>query len=115
MLTAYSEKKWLKLLKTFNPYRRYDLYDAIWLFYDMKNSNYSLPNKPLSINYLHNHLLVEFQTQNREYYSELENITPKNHLCSSCINYHGKTYHGNVLICAIHPYGQENCTDFELD
>lgn len=33
--------------------------------------------------------------------------------CSNCINYHGKSYQGNLLVCGIHPYGEKNCPDFE--
>ncbi len=33
--------------------------------------------------------------------------------CLGCVNFCGETYNGNPLVCAIHPYGQENCPDFE--
>ena len=35
--------------------------------------------------------------------------------CIGCQNYHGRIYGGNVLICAMHPYGWEdsNCPDWE--
>ena len=33
--------------------------------------------------------------------------------CYDCINYHGKIYNGNRLVCAIHPYGLKDCPDFE--
>jgi hypothetical protein len=34
--------------------------------------------------------------------------------CQKCHNYHGQTYAGNLLVCAIHPSGVErNCDDFE--
>lgn len=37
--------------------------------------------------------------------------------CIGCRNYHGQTYGGQTLICAIHPYGpdpsQEQCPDWE--
>lgn len=32
--------------------------------------------------------------------------------CSSCKYLHGKGYGGNLLVCASHPYGQEDCADF---
>ncbi len=39
---------------------------------------------------------------------------PKNKSdCVSCLNYHGKVYNGNLLLCAIHPYGLKNCPDFK--
>ncbi|MDJ0725017.1 MAG: hypothetical protein QNJ38_07905 [Prochloraceae cyanobacterium] len=33
--------------------------------------------------------------------------------CIGCNNYHGRVYGGNLLVCAIHPYGwlDENCPD----
>ena len=33
--------------------------------------------------------------------------------CSNCVYYHGKSYNGNYLICAVHSYGKEDCPDFE--
>lgn len=35
--------------------------------------------------------------------------------CVGCCHYHGETYGGNTLICAMHPYGpdQETCPDWE--
>jgi hypothetical protein len=35
--------------------------------------------------------------------------------CVGCSNYHGKVYGGNLLVCAIHPYGWDdnNCPDWE--
>jgi hypothetical protein len=37
--------------------------------------------------------------------------------CVGCRNYHGQTYAGETLICAIHPYGPdetlEQCPDWE--
>jgi len=41
---------------------------------------------------------------------------PKKHpACVGCINYHGQTYNGNLLVCGIHPYGWEGkeCPDWE--
>ena len=40
---------------------------------------------------------------------------PKPIACVGCINYHGQSYGGNKLICAIHPTGVEgdNCGDWE--
>jgi hypothetical protein len=35
-------------------------------------------------------------------------------VCVGCSNYHGEAYGGNVLVCAIHPYGVEgnSCPDW---
>ena len=35
--------------------------------------------------------------------------------CIGCRHYHGKAYNGNLLVCAIHPYGYEDttCPDWE--
>ena len=35
--------------------------------------------------------------------------------CVGCQHYHGRMYSGNLLVCAIHPYGwdDENCPDWE--
>ncbi|GAC1450903.1 MAG: hypothetical protein NVS2B14_20580 [Chamaesiphon sp.] len=57
-----------------------------------------------------------------EIYSELEDVgseidpsityivqptLEKNPACIGCIHYHGQIYGGNLLICAMHPYGWE--------
>jgi hypothetical protein len=36
-------------------------------------------------------------------------------VCVGCCNYHGEAYGGNVLVCAMHPYGieDESCPDWE--
>lgn len=35
--------------------------------------------------------------------------------CRGCRHYHGRSYHGNFLVCGIHPYGveTETCSDWE--
>ncbi len=35
--------------------------------------------------------------------------------CVGCRHYHGKSYNGNLLVCAIHPYGcqDKTCVDWE--
>ena len=35
--------------------------------------------------------------------------------CVGCSNYHGHSYGGNLLVCAMHPYGweNENCPDWQ--
>jgi hypothetical protein len=41
---------------------------------------------------------------------------PEKHpACVGCNHYHGYTYGGNMLVCAMHPYGWENknCPDWE--
>ncbi len=35
--------------------------------------------------------------------------------CKNCKHYHGESYGGNVLICGMYPYGQENCPDFDSE
>ena len=42
----------------------------------------------------------------------------RNHpACIGCQNYHGQVYGGNLLVCAMHPYGwdDEICPDWESD
>ena len=42
--------------------------------------------------------------------------SPDNHpACMGCLHYHGKAYNGNLLVCAMHPYGCEDttCPDWE--
>ena len=48
---------------------------------------------------------------NHEQYLLLEDPTPK--VCRGCCHYHGHSYGGDRLICAMHPYGvdQEECGD----
>jgi hypothetical protein len=48
----------------------------------------------------------------------IQTVTPalQDHpVCVGCCNYHGETYGGNVLVCAMHPYGvdQESCPDWQ--
>lgn len=40
-----------------------------------------------------------------------------NPACINCANYHGQSYNGNLLVCAMHPEGwsDENCPDWERD
>ena len=41
---------------------------------------------------------------------------PEKHpACIGCCHYHGQVYGGNLLVCAMHPYGwdTENCPDWE--
>ena len=37
--------------------------------------------------------------------------------CINCANYHGQVYNGNLLVCAMHPYGSDDnsCPDWETD
>lgn len=42
--------------------------------------------------------------------------TAENHpVCIGCRHYHGKAYNGNLLVCAMHPYGckDTSCIDWE--
>lgn len=44
--------------------------------------------------------------------------TPQqNPACIGCQHYHGQVYSGNLLVCAMHPYGwdDEQCPDWETD
>jgi hypothetical protein len=48
----------------------------------------------------------------------IQTVTPalQDHpVCVGCSNYHGEAYGGNVLVCAMHPYGvqAESCPDWE--
>ncbi len=57
------------------------------------------------------------------YYEQLE-INPKiqpnlvtHPACINCVNYHGRIYGDNLLVCGMHPYGWEdqNCPDWEAN
>jgi hypothetical protein len=42
--------------------------------------------------------------------------TPDKHpACIGCHHYHGQVYSGNLLVCAMHPYGRDDdhCPDWE--
>ena len=44
--------------------------------------------------------------------------TPEQHpACMGCRHYHGQVYSGNILVCAMHPYGwdDEHCHDWEQE
>ncbi len=45
----------------------------------------------------------------------LEPTLEKPIACQDCHHYHGQVYGGNLLVCAMHPYGwdTENCPDWE--
>ncbi len=40
-----------------------------------------------------------------------------NPACIGCRHYHGQVYSGNLLVCAMHPYGweDESCPDWEQE
>ena len=40
-----------------------------------------------------------------------------NPACINCLHYHGQSYNGNLLVCAMHPEGwnDENCPDWEQE
>ncbi|MGF1486389.1 MAG: hypothetical protein ACFBSE_04675 [Prochloraceae cyanobacterium] len=44
---------------------------------------------------------------------KVEPTQEKHPACIGCSNYHGRIYGGNLLVCAMHPYGweDENCPD----
>lgn len=35
--------------------------------------------------------------------------------CTKCKYWHGQVHGNNLLVCGLHPYGRENCPDFELE
>jgi hypothetical protein len=45
----------------------------------------------------------------------VEPTSERNPACIGCSHYHGHVYGGNMLVCAMHPYGweDENCPDWE--
>ena len=45
----------------------------------------------------------------------VEPTPEKNPACLGCHHYHGQVYGGNLLVCAMHPYGwdDKNCPDWE--
>lgn len=48
-----------------------------------------------------------------EIYLESESSQPPA-ICSHCRSFYGQAHNDNLLVCAIHPYGNgENCLDFE--
>ncbi|AFZ46977.1 hypothetical protein Cyast_1006 [Cyanobacterium stanieri PCC 7202] len=58
------------------------------------------------------------QTDHNIVWFEEEKVTPNAEFhpaCVGCQNYHGRKYNGNLLVCAIHPYGwtDESCPDWE--
>lgn len=60
----------------------------------------------------HGDLYVDrLREMNRERQLLLEDPTPR--VCRGCCHYHGQSYGGERLICAMHPYGvdQEECGD----
>jgi hypothetical protein len=46
---------------------------------------------------------------------KLDPNSSQNPACIGCRHYHGKVYRGNLLVCAMHPYGWDdlNCPDWE--
>ena len=53
-------------------------------------------------------------------FTEVDFHTPSldnNPACINCANYHGQSYNGNLLVCAMHPEGwsDENCPDWEQE
>jgi hypothetical protein len=67
--------------------------------------------------------IVDFSVEELEETTELEPyIFPreeptleKHPACIGCRHYHGQIYSGNLLVCAMHPYGWDdpNCPDWE--
>lgn len=48
-------------------------------------------------------------------YTGVEPSVDKHPACIGCRHYHGQVYSGNLLVCAMHPYGWDdnNCPDWE--
>jgi hypothetical protein len=48
-------------------------------------------------------------------YPTLKPNAQKHSACIGCTNYHGKIYGGNLLVCAMHPYGWDDdyCPDWD--
>lgn len=70
-------------------------------------------------NYRHEEIYHE-DTREDEFYYLWDDEPPKANplkypACVGCLNYHGHTYNGNLLICAMHPYGwiDNDCPDRE--
>ncbi|MEB3340359.1 hypothetical protein [Okeania sp.] len=65
------------------------------------------------------YLDFDVETQEEEVdYHFVDRVKPtlENHpACRGCTHYHGQAYGGNLLVCAMHPYGveDESCPDWE--
>jgi hypothetical protein len=60
--------------------------------------------------------LEEIVNDTEQIYSYPVEPSPEKHpACVGCSNYHGQVYSGNLLVCAMHPYGwdTETCPDWE--
>jgi hypothetical protein len=33
--------------------------------------------------------------------------------CNKCLYFHGQSYNSQILVCGIHPFGLNDCPDFE--
>jgi hypothetical protein len=82
---------------------------------------------------LQNTIATEIDQYLQEFYWELEDMVvddldpafpypveasaSQNPACIGCRHYHGQVYGGNLLVCAMHPYGwdSENCPDWEAE
>lgn len=40
-------------------------------------------------------------------------ITDRHKVCRGCAHWHGLVYGGVQFVCAMHPYGKEDCGDWE--
>lgn len=61
---------------------------------------------------------IEEETGDSElisYNYPVEPTAEKYPACRGCRHYHGQVYGGNLLVCGMHPYGQEDdhCRDWE--
>lgn len=58
----------------------------------------------------------DFSFEEDSFFSHKIDSTWEHHpACRGCSHYHGQVYNGNLLVCAMHPYGweEENCPDWE--
>lgn len=69
---------------------------------------------------LRNDTFVNFDSsQNSEvnfYTPQIKRTANQYSACIGCSNYHGRVYDGNILVCAMHPYGWSeinNCPDWQ--
>ncbi|MBF2047631.1 MAG: hypothetical protein EDM05_032035 [Leptolyngbya sp. IPPAS B-1204] len=56
---------------------------------------------------------LEFLRQRNQ--EQVTHTRPMPKVCRGCCHYHGRTYGGHLLVCAMHPYGVEDasCPDWQ--
>lgn len=71
--------------------------------------------RPLIDPILEAYLGIELPDEMVEPFTQTIDPLVNNHpACVGCANYHGQVYSGNLLVCAMHPYGweDEKCPDW---